>query len=99
MKKIIIATKSDLSSQFKVDPKEVKEFCESLGGIPFIETSAKTGYNVDLAVRNLTQQVFFQVVAKHGHPTVCPTFEMVKKYVDHSRSSRSKGKFSLRIRK
>jgi len=44
--KLIIGTKSDLESEKMVNTDDAQQFC-SQHGITFIETSAKTGHNVD----------------------------------------------------
>jgi len=44
--KLLVGNKADLADERQVDTNAAKEFAESYG-IPFIETSAKTSYNVE----------------------------------------------------
>jgi len=44
--KLLVGNKADLADERQVDTNVAKEFAESYG-IPFIETSAKTSYNVE----------------------------------------------------
>ncbi len=53
--KILIGNKSDLSFDIEVTDEEIKDFTKELG-VEFIETSAKTGENVDLAFKYIALQ-------------------------------------------
>ncbi len=48
--KILIGNKSDLTFDLEVTDEDIKEYSDRLG-IEYIETSAKTGENVDLAFK------------------------------------------------
>lgn len=53
---IIVATKGDLADARQVEPSEGRKFAEDYG-IPFVETSAKTGDNVDEVFQKLSMLV------------------------------------------
>ncbi|MHA1543190.1 MAG: Rab family GTPase, partial [Candidatus Hodarchaeales archaeon] len=53
--KILIGNKSDLSFDLEVTDEEIQEYSERLG-LEYIETSAKTGENVDLAFKYIALQ-------------------------------------------
>jgi len=59
--KIIVGNKTDLSVQRKVDITNAKEFADSLS-IPYIETCAKTGENVENA--------FYKLLTINRAPTI-----------------------------
>lgn len=54
--RLLVGNKSDLDAQRQVDTQTAKEFADSLC-IPFVETSAKTGVNVDEAFMKLTADI------------------------------------------
>jgi len=56
VKKILIGNKADLMTNKVVDTNVAKEYAEGLN-IPFYETSAKTGSNVEEAFTKLTQTI------------------------------------------
>lgn len=43
---VLVGNKSDQKTKREVDPSEASDFAQKIG-IPYFETSAKTGYNVD----------------------------------------------------
>lgn len=50
---IVLGNKVDLDNRI-VSKREVKEWCERNNNIPYFETSAKDGTNLDLAFKTLT---------------------------------------------
>lgn len=59
--KILVGTKNDLSSKKVVDTRMAREFAEA-AGIPHLETSAKTGDNIEAAFLTAASEV----LAKHS---------------------------------
>ena len=55
--RLLVGNKVDLSTKRVVSNEEMKNFAKSLG-IPCMETSAKTGFNVDDAFLLLTQTLY-----------------------------------------
>jgi GTPase SAR1 family protein len=64
IQKILIANKTDLTYEREVSKKEGEEFANSQG-IKYIETSAKTDKNINLAFENLALDVYLSV--KNGN--------------------------------
>eukprot|EP01088_Endostelium_zonatum_P008245 TRINITY_DN2092_c1_g1_i1.p1 TRINITY_DN2092_c1_g1~~TRINITY_DN2092_c1_g1_i1.p1 ORF type:complete len:212 (-),score=44.20 TRINITY_DN2092_c1_g1_i1:54-689(-) len=58
---MIVGNKSDLAGQQRVDPTEVQDFAEEYGGLPFMETSAKNGTNVEKAFDILLRKIVSQL--------------------------------------
>lgn len=54
---IIIANKSDLENERKVDVEDIKRIAEELG-VEYFETSAKVGMGVEEALNNLCYKIF-----------------------------------------
>lgn len=54
---ILVGQKSDLENERMVSHEEGEQFAKK-HGIPFIETSAKTGYNVEEAFHSLTECIY-----------------------------------------
>ena len=52
--RLIVGNKIDLESERTVTYEDAQKFANELGGLPIIETSAKTGHNV--------KKVFFEMV-------------------------------------
>lgn len=52
--KLLIGNKSDLASERQVQADEANEYCETLN-IPYLETSAKEGTNVDAAFLKMAE--------------------------------------------
>jgi len=59
--KILLGNKADLEDVRAVDYETVKEYADSID-IPYLETSAKTGKNVDAGFLNLTRSI----MARHA---------------------------------
>eukprot|EP01102_Stenamoeba_stenopodia_P002567 TRINITY_DN12426_c0_g1_i1.p1 TRINITY_DN12426_c0_g1~~TRINITY_DN12426_c0_g1_i1.p1 ORF type:complete len:200 (-),score=27.26 TRINITY_DN12426_c0_g1_i1:62-661(-) len=76
---IIAASKSDLADQRTVDQEEVKRVINKdyAGSIPFIETSSKTGFNVnelfELVVRQYSTNTKSKPVSKSSSTNVAPS--------------------------
>jgi len=64
IQKILIANKTDLTYEREVSKKEGEEFAKK-EGIKYIETSAKTDKNINLAFENLALDVYLGV--KNGN--------------------------------
>jgi len=56
VKKLLVGNKTDLVSQRKVETAAAKEFAESLA-MPFLETSAKSASNVELAFLKMASEI------------------------------------------
>jgi len=54
---LLVANKIDLVDERIISPEEIKKKSEELG-IEYIETSAKTGENIDKIFENIVQQIF-----------------------------------------
>jgi Ras-related protein Rab-1A len=52
--KLLIGNKSDLAGERQVQSDEAKEYCDSLE-IPYMETSAKEGTNIDSAFMKMAE--------------------------------------------
>ena len=52
---LLLGNKADLSDQIKVTQDQVKDWCSKNGNMPFFETSAKTGNNVEQAFQKAAQ--------------------------------------------
>jgi GTPase SAR1 family protein len=64
IQRILIANKTDLTYEREVSKKEGEEFANSQG-IKYVETSAKTDKNINLAFENLALDVYLSV--KNGN--------------------------------
>ncbi|MHA1626675.1 MAG: GTP-binding protein [Candidatus Asgardarchaeia archaeon] len=60
---VLVGTKYDLNYQRKVNREEAMALAESYG-IPFYETSAKTGYNVDAVFEELARMILHREFKK-----------------------------------
>ncbi|MBD3253905.1 MAG: GTP-binding protein [Candidatus Lokiarchaeota archaeon] len=58
---ILIGNKIDLSDQRVVDTEEGKNFANKIDASDFIETSAKTGDNVEVAFQNLVHKILVKL--------------------------------------
>ncbi|GBM84680.1 Ras-related protein Rab-39B [Araneus ventricosus] len=56
----VVACKADLESSRVVSTEEGQAFADSYG-LSFIETSAKTGYNLENAFTNISQQIYDKI--------------------------------------
>jgi len=57
--KMLVGNKQDLDDRRVVTTSSAKEYASGLN-VPFLETSAKTGYDVELAFQTLTQEIINQ---------------------------------------
>ncbi len=53
---LVLGNKSDLEAQRRVSEDEVRDYCRDLG-CPYLPTSAKTGFNVETAFRQLCREL------------------------------------------
>jgi len=65
---VVIANKSDLESR-AVSTEEIRAWCESNGGLPFLETSAKSASNVDEAFQAAVEKLL-SLEAASGNPAL-----------------------------
>jgi len=63
---VVIANKSDLESR-AVSTEEIRDWCEANGGLPFLETSAKSSSNVEEAFRAAVEKLL-SLEAASGNP-------------------------------
>ena len=57
--KIMVGTKLDLiDPKFQIDPKIHEDYKDILGGKAYVNTSSKTGFNVDLIFKELVKFIF-----------------------------------------
>lgn len=64
--RVLLGNKVDLTDQRKITPEKGLELAKRLGGIPYFETSAKTGKQVNEAFQKIAQLVY--EVAKKKQP-------------------------------
>ena len=60
VEQLLIGNKCDLESRHKVSKEQGKELARSLD-IPFVETSARTGYNIDEVFETLVKLILNRV--------------------------------------
>ena len=58
--KLLVGNKSDLTSKKVVDYATAKAFADEIG-IPFMETSAKTAFNVEDAFVNTAREIYHKI--------------------------------------
>lgn len=63
---VLLANKVDLNDQRKVTREMGNALAKKLGGIPYYETSAKTGTSVNEAFERIAQMVFEWAKKKQG---------------------------------
>lgn len=61
---ILVGTKADLSEKRRIERDEAQHLADSKG-IPYIETSSKTGTNVQEAFKSLTENILLRIDPKH----------------------------------
>jgi len=66
---IVLANKRDLTAHTRIDEDALLAFCE-LYDIPFLETSAKTGENVETAFGRLAEMGMRDALARRVRPPV-----------------------------
>ncbi|HEY0090385.1 MAG TPA: hypothetical protein VGB37_16165, partial [Candidatus Lokiarchaeia archaeon] len=54
---ILIGNKADLDDQRGVFQEDAQKYAEKINAIEFLETSAKNGYNVEVAFLNLVKKI------------------------------------------
>ncbi len=65
--KILVGNKADLSESRAVQVSEAEELAKSLG-VHYLETSAKTGENVDQVFTNLSKQIYDTLPENEKNP-------------------------------
>ena len=63
--KMLVGNKCDLTSKKVVQMEDAKQYAETLG-IPFLETSAKSSFNVEDAFTLMTREIKSKVQPKDG---------------------------------
>jgi len=66
--KMLVGNKCDLTMKRKVDKAEAQAFADKME-IPYVETSAKNGTNVENVFMELSNRIKKEVLAKNGGPT------------------------------
>lgn len=64
--KMLVGNKCDLTMKRKVDKAEAQAFADKFG-IPYVETSAKNGTNVENVFMELSNRIKKEVMAKDGN--------------------------------
>jgi len=60
---IVLANKRDLDAYMRLEESDLLAFCE-VSGLPYLETSAKTGENVDVAFGKLAEMGIRRAIAR-----------------------------------
>ncbi len=64
---IVLANKRDLQDHVRIEEDAVLAFCE-LYSVPYVETSAKTGENVETAFGKLAEMAMLEALARRVRP-------------------------------
>ncbi|MEM3586723.1 MAG: GTP-binding protein [Candidatus Jordarchaeaceae archaeon] len=67
--RVLLGNKVDLDQQRKVTPRDGEELAKKLGNIPYFETSAKTGQQVNEAFQKIAQLVYEWAKKKQSQST------------------------------
>jgi len=73
---VVLANKRDMADHVQIEEDDLYAFCE-LYRVPFLETSAKTGENVELAFAKLAEMGIRDALARRMHAPVPPEADSI----------------------
>ncbi|KAF7261022.1 hypothetical protein EG68_01670 [Paragonimus skrjabini miyazakii] len=77
VEKLVVANKCDMDSQRVIFREEALKMCNEFG-VSFLETSAKTGENVDKAFETLTLAILRKCPRETSGPSAAPGINMIE---------------------
>jgi len=81
----VLGNRCDMDAQRKISTEDAMSWCKSHGGVKYIETSAKSGANVEKAFRMAVQDVLSRVARERTERVLPPQAELNIKSVPETR--------------